>query len=53
MKKVTIPCAHCGQMYQVLIPTSGTSSRGHQHSPGCMKSTKVYVNNGNITKTTK
>jgi hypothetical protein len=53
MKKVTITCAHCGGMFQISIPTSGVSGRGHQHSPGCMKSTQVYVNNGNITKTTK
>ena len=53
MKKVSIPCAHCGSMFTVSIPTSGVSSMGHQHSPGCMKKTNVYVNNGDITKTTK
>lgn len=53
MQKVSIPCAHCGGMLQVSIPTSGVSSMGHQHSPGCMKKTNVYVNNGSITKTTK
>lgn len=53
MKKVTITCAHCGGMFQISIPESGVSSRGHQHSPGCLKSTKVWQNKGNITKTSK
>jgi hypothetical protein len=53
MKNVTITCAHCGGMFQISIPTSGVSSRGWQHSPGCMKTTQVHVNAGNITRTTK
>jgi len=53
MKKVTITCAHCGGMFQISIPISGVSSMGHQHTPGgFQKSTRVYVNAGNITKTT-
>ena len=53
MKTVTITCMHCGGMFQTKIPESGKGSRGHQHSPGCLKSTQVHHNNGNITKTTK
>lgn len=53
MTKVTICCAHCGGMFQISIPTSGVSSVGRQHSPGCMKTTWVNVNAGIITRTSK
>jgi len=52
-KKVTITCAHCGGMFTVTLPTIGHSSRGHQHSPGCGKSTQVEVNSGEIVRTKK
>lgn len=52
-KKITITCAHCGGMFQIEIDTVGVSARGHQHSPGCLKSTQVYINYGEIVKTTK
>ncbi len=53
MTKTTITCAHCGGMFQISIPPTGNSGRGWQHSPGCMKTTQVYVNNGSIIRTTK
>jgi hypothetical protein len=54
MKKVTITCAHCGGMFQVEIPQSGVQHSTKQHSMGgCGRNTRVYTNNGNITKTEK
>ena len=53
MEKVSITCAHCGSMFQIQIPTTGHSERGQQHSPGCMKTTYVRVNNGKIVGTRK
>lgn len=50
-KKLTITCAHCSGMFTITVPTSGHSSRGHQHSPGCGKLTQVEMNAGNIVRT--
>jgi hypothetical protein len=50
--KESIPCAHDGGMFQFTVPNSGNNSRGWQHSPGCVKTTKVYSNNGVIIRTT-
>jgi|LauGreDrversion4_2_1035121.scaffolds.fasta_scaffold104458_3 hypothetical protein len=54
MKKVSITCAHCGKMFQIEIAQSGVQHSGKQHSMGgCGRITRVYTNNGNITKTEK
>ncbi len=54
MKKVAITCTHCGGMFQVEIAQSGVQHSSKQHSMGgCGKNTRVYTNNGNITKTEK
>ncbi len=52
-QQVTIVCAHCGRMFTIEI--NGTHySYSYQHANGgCMKSTRVTVQNGKITDTKK
>ncbi len=54
-QKATITCAHCGQMFQIEHDSGSgaTGDRGMQHSPGCMKMTRVKLNQGRIVGTTK
>tara|TARA_Y100001934_G_C12296531_1_gene747688 strand:- start:997 stop:1170 length:174 start_codon:yes stop_codon:yes gene_type:complete len=51
---ISITCVHCGQMFskRMTISSNANGSTGAQHSPGCMKSTRVHYVNGVITKTT-
>ena len=51
--KTTIVCTHCGEAFQVTMPTSGNGagSFSAQHSPGCMKSTRVEYKNGSVVST--
>jgi hypothetical protein len=51
MKEVTITCKHCTKTYEIEIPEQGVGSMSYQHSPGCQKKTRVYWNNGKVTKT--
>ena len=52
---ITIPCAHCGQLFskRMTISSSSNGSTPAQHSPGCMKTTRVNFVRGKLTSTTK
>ena len=53
-ENVLITCAHCGEMFQISIPTKGSSATSHGHSTiKCNKRTNVTVVNGSIIKTEK
>ncbi len=53
--RTSIPCTHCGEIFAVTLPTSGsgTGSFRAQHSPGCGKSTVVHYTKGVVDSTRK
>ena len=55
MELITITCTHCGEMFskRMTISSNANGSTNAQHSPGCMKNTRVHYVSGKITKTTK
>ena len=52
---ITIPCAHCGELFskRMTISSNANGSSPAHHSPGCMKTTRVNYKSGQITSTSK